>query len=464
MDGNLLDGDINIVDPNYFVKSLWDDPDCSNMVSNLTDADMSNVSHTGLRRLSGLSNILEDADVSIQSSNSFANAVLKFRNSVDNSEKLRQAVIEEVLDDKAQEGLPEQFTRSVALSANPSADATVTVVNGSFNAPIGSTINKTPTASAPKRAASKVQAAQAQQAAQVQAQQAVQAQVQVQAAQVQAQQAAQAQAIAAQQAQMLAILQQQQAQMQQQMVAAMQQQQMAQQQHATTSGQSEPASPENQGEDDGGGAPDRITRRRQQKREYSRSYRVQQKSYVGQLEGELGQTKLALQFLQNVHLQLQVQHAQLAQSQQQQQQQQQQAEGQQPSPDVEVLKATVDELRNEVQSQKDKVNSREAMIHKMLNLFNPNVKTSELSSIEEAVAAALAAPFPVVIKKEKVEASNKSGSAGGPGDFSMKSNADQSMKSNPDCSGSSVGSRRSSWGRQCRSWMRNKPGSSSSAT
>jgi hypothetical protein len=457
MDGALLDGDINIVDPNYFVKSLWDDPDCSNMVSNLTDADMSNVSNPGLRRLSGLSNILEDADVSIHSSNSFANAVLKFRNSVDTSEKLRQAVIEEVLDDKAQEGLPEQFTRSVALSPNPSADPTVTVVNGSFNAPVGSTINKSASASAPKRAASKNQA-QTQQAAQAQAQQAAHAQAQAQA------QAAQAQAIAQQQAQMLAILQQQQVQMQQQMAAAMAQQQVAQQQQqqlATTSGQgapgsSEPASPEQQGEDDGGGAPDRITRRRQQKREYSRSYRVQQKSYVGQLEGELSQTKLALQFLQNVHLQLQVQHAQLAQSQQQQQQQQ--AEGQQPSPDVEALKTTVDELRKELQSQKEKVGSREAMIHKMLNLFNPNVKTSELSSIEEAVAAALAAPFPVVIKKEKIEASNKSGT--GTADFSMKSNADQSMKSNPDCSGSSVGSRRSSWGRQCRSWMRNKPGSS----
>jgi hypothetical protein len=184
---------------------------------------------------------------------------------------------------------------------------------------------------------------------------------------------------------------------------------------------------------------DRVVRRREQKKAYSQQYRVQQKSYVGQLEDELNQTKTALQFLQNVHIQLQVQHAQLSQ----QNSKREETAGAPPGMVAELheLRATVEEMRKELQAQRELTGSREGMVRKMLALFGPVAAvTDSAPTIEEAVAAALAVQLaePVMSTGSRV------------------SDGDQSMKSNADCSAGSAASRRSSWGRQCRTFSRSK--------
>jgi hypothetical protein len=365
MDGSVLEGTgISIAEPNYFVNSLWDDPDCSNMTTTLTpDADMLGTGNGLLaRRLSGFSSLLDEDGLVDATLIGFP----KFRNSsADNGEQPRW--IAEVAE-KESEALPAQLTEGVTLSTK--------------SAPQKIPKQQKKPQAKPKKAAA----------------------VSATAAVCKARQASSSSG-------------------------------------DCTGDDSAPASPPRQeASSSRRSAPsDRVVRRREQKKAYSQQYRVQQKSYVGQLEDELNQTKTALQFLQNVHIQLQVQHAQLSQ----QNSKREETAGAPPGMVAELheLRATVEEMRKELQAQRELTGSREGMVRKMLALFGPVAAvTDSAPTIEEAVAAALAVQLaePVMSTGSRV------------------SDGDQSMKSNADCSAGSAASRRSSWGRQCRTFSRSK--------
>jgi hypothetical protein len=108
MDGSLLEGTISIADPNYFINSLWDDPDCSTMTSTLTqDAD---ITSNGLlaRRLSGFSSLLDEDGLGDSTMMPFP----KLRNSsADNADAPQWLAAA-----KESEALPAQFTKRVTLS------------------------------------------------------------------------------------------------------------------------------------------------------------------------------------------------------------------------------------------------------------------------------------------------------------------------------------------------------------
>ena len=363
MDGSLLDGTgISIAEPNYFVNSLWDDPDCSNMTTTLTpDADMLGTGNGLLaRRLSGFSSLLDEDGLVDATLIGFP----KLRNSsADNGEQPRW--IAEVAE-KESEALPAQLTEGVTLSTKSMPQK---IPNR----------QKKPQAKPKKAAAGSATAGKARQASSSSGD--------------------------------------------------------------CTGDDSAPASPSRQeASSSRRSAPsDRVVRRREQKKAYSQQYRVQQKSYVGQLEDELNQTKTALQFLQNVHIQLQVQHAQLSQQNSKREETAGAPAGM--VAELHALRATVEEMRKELQAQRELTGSREGMVRKMLALFGPVAAvTDSAPTIEEAVAAALAVQMaePVMSTGSRV------------------SDGDQSMKSIADCSAGSAASRRSSWGRQCRSFSRSK--------
>jgi hypothetical protein len=381
MDGSLLEGTgISIADPNYFVNSLWDDPDCSNMTTTLTpDADMLGTGNGLLaRRLSGFSSLLDEDGLVDATLIGFP----KFRNSsADNGEQPRW--IAEVAE-KESEALPAQFTKGVSLSSVRVDDSLKTAAAAPTTSVFPEKIpkqQKKPQAKPKKAAAGSATA------------------------------------------------------------AVCKARQASSSSGDCTGDDSAPASPPRQeASSSRRSAPsDRVVRRRAQKKAYSQQYRVQQKSYVGQLEDELNQTKTALQFLQNVHIQLQVQHAQLSQ----QNSKREETAGAPPGMVAELheLRATVEEMRKELQAQRELTGSREGMVRKMLALFGPVAAvTDSAPTIEEAVAAALAVQLaePVMSTGSRV------------------SDGDQSMKSNADCSAGSAASRRSSWGRQCRTFSRSK--------
>jgi hypothetical protein len=235
-------------------------------------------------------------------------------------------------------------------------------------------------------------------------------------------------------AQIMAMLQQQQLQLQQQLAAATGGSSVhlwappvcGQESSSATSA---PQSPGNSADDGNESSAELVIRRKHAKREYSKAYRQQQKSQVAAMEEQLNTAKAALQFLQKTHEQLQVEHAKLISRK---------AADTADSGNQE-LEAAVEQLRAELQLQKDISAARESMVRKLLALFG---MTDPAQTIEEAVAAALAAPMPA----PKGETKSKSCV-----DISMRST--DSVKSGSGCSSGSVASTKSV-GRQTRSSMR----------
>jgi hypothetical protein len=233
-------------------------------------------------------------------------------------------------------------------------------------------------------------------------------------------------------AQIMAMLQQQQLQLQQQLAAATGGSSVHQW-APTACGQeissatSAPQSPGNSADDGNESSAELVIRRKHAKREYSKAYRQQQKSQVAAMEEQLNTAKAALQFLQRTHEQLQVEHAKLISRK---------AADTADSGNQE-LEAAVEQLRAELQLQKDLSAARESMVRKLLALFG---MTDPAQTIEEAVAAALAAPMPA----PRGEAKSKSCV-----DISMRST--DSVKSGSGCSGSVASTK---FGRQTRSWVR----------
>jgi hypothetical protein len=233
----------------------------------------------------------------------------------------------------------------------------------------------------------------------------------------------------------MAMLQEQQIQLQQQLAlatsgsAALPQPQSARWQESS-SGNSAPQSPGHSA-DDGNEIPaDLAIRRRHAKREYSKAYRQQQKTQVTAMEEQLNAAKAALQFLQRMHEQLQVEHAKLMSRN---------TDSNPLNAGSQELESTVEQLRAELQLQKDLAAAREGMVRKLLALFGTS---DPAQTIEEAVAAALAAPSPV---PTHCEHSTKSKSCA---DISMKSS--DSVKSGSGCAAGTSASTRL-LGRQTRS-------------
>jgi hypothetical protein len=138
--------------------------------------------------------------------------------------------------------------------------------------------------------------------------------------------------------------------------------------------------------DDANATPTSLAlRRRQAKREYSRAYRVQQKNQAVVLEVQLSQANMALQFLQNMHVQLQVKYNDLVAIQTQR------AAGssgahlqeQELNSSAEQLRMENECLRRKLQEQTDIAASRESLVRKLLDLG----PTIEAQTLEEAVAA-----------------------------------------------------------------------------
>jgi hypothetical protein len=235
-------------------------------------------------------------------------------------------------------------------------------------------------------------------------------------------------------AQIMAMLQQQQLQLQQQLAAATGGSSVhlwappvcGQESSSATSA---PQSPGNSADDGNESSAELVIRRKHAKREYSKAYRQQQKSQVAAMEEQLNTAKAGLQFLQRMHEQLQVEHAKLISRK---------AADTADSGNQE-LEAAVEQLRAELQLQTDISAARESMVRKLLALFG---MTDPAQTIEEAVAAALAAPMPA----PRGEAKSKSCV-----DISMRST--DSVKSGSGCSSGSVASTKSV-GRQTRSSMR----------
>jgi hypothetical protein len=230
----------------------------------------------------------------------------------------------------------------------------------------------------------------------------------------------------------MAMLQQQQIQLQQQLAAATGGSSVHQW-APTASGQeissatSAPQSPGNSADDGNESSAELVIRRKHAKREYSKAYRQQQKSQVAAMEEQLNTAKAGLQFLQRMHEQLQVEHAKLISRK----------PADTTDSGVQELEAAVEQLRAELQLQKDLSAARESMVRKLLALFG---MTDPAQTIEEAVAAALAAPMPA----PRGEAKSKSCV-----DISMRST--DSVKSGSGCSGSVASTK---FGRQTRSWVR----------
>jgi len=366
MDRTILEGGIGIVDADYFVESLWNDPDCLHMALAMPqDADMSSTSNGRLRRSSSFANLHGEAgdqraDDFSQCSTASTGLPMVRNSSKDGSEKLKRGVVAEQTE-RQSAALPAAFTRGVSLSMQP-ATAVQSVVE----------------------------------------------------------------------AQIMAMLQQQQLQLQQQLAAATGGSSVHQW-APTACGQeissatSAPQSPGNSADDGDESSAELAIRRKHAKREYSKVYRQQQKSQVAAMEEQLNTAKAALQFLQRTHEQLQVEHAKLISRK---------AADTADSGNQE-LEAAVEQLRAELQLQTDISAARESMVRKLLALFG---MTDPAQTIEEAVAAALAAPMPA----PRGEAKSKSCV-----DISMRST--DSVKSGSGCSGSVASTK---FGRQTRSWVR----------
>ena len=114
-------------------------------------------------------------------------------------------------------------------------------------------------------------------------------------------------------------------------------------------------------------------RRRQAKREYSKAYRVQQKNQVSTLEVQLSQANMALQFLQNMHAQLQVKYTELVDSQHETQ------ATRHGDTHFQELRSTVKQLRTEnellrtklQEAQTDLAASHDSLVRKLLLKFGP---------------------------------------------------------------------------------------------
>ena len=130
---------------------------------------------------------------------------------------------------------------------------------------------------------------------------------------------------------------------------------------------------------------DLAARRIQEKRGYSKAYRLQQKGKVAEMQEQLNCAREALHSLAEMHAQLQAEHTALTSSQTS------------PIPSsVPELESTVEHLAAAAQSQKDRAAARESMVRNLLLVALPVFGMPEAvqtESIEEAVAAVLGNPY-----------------------------------------------------------------------